>query len=283
MKRNRRILTIFLICAMMLAACGSTEPAVITQGTKRNPASKTTAVPTVVPTDVPTVVPTLTPTPTPTEVPFTPYQVDAARFNYTSEEVIAYYCEVGLNSEYNNSPKDFVRKWTSPILVVLEGIPDDDDIALMERLFLYLNSIEGFPGIAFASENEIGNFIIRILPYDSYQKYALPHVNGDATDGYSTIWHSSGRITQCEIGIQADLERSNKNHVILEEIVQSLGLQNDSYWYSESLFYQAFNTPQWLWDLDCLLVEFLYCPALKPGDSKEDVLRIGSEVIHGAE
>ena len=287
--KHLRILVLSVLCACILISCG--KPVKTTDTGVKRERSAITVTPTATPTPEPT--PTIEPTPTSEPTPtgsVTPAVyvdpeacVDAARFGITSQDVIDYYCEVGMTSEYNGPRRALVRKWTEPIMVTLEGDIESADMDLMERLFDYLNSINGFPGISFTSDDFESNFIIRILPEEQYQEYARPRVNGDATDGYSTIWYNEGIINKAEIGISADLERMNKNHVILEEIVQSLGLQNDSYSYPDSLFYQDYNTPQWPSDLDCLLVEFLYHPLVTPGIGKDEVISLSQSLINGVE
>lgn len=270
---RRRLIAAMLCVLLFCTACGVKEDRL--RGEERR--TKITEAPTASPTGTPK--PTELPaTPTPTPLPET--GIDAGRYGFTVEEVLNYYIEVGMSSEYANGNNiDFVRKWTSPIGVLVQGDPDEDDWAVINALFDALNEVDGFPGIHVCSGSEDFQMIIRFLPRDRYQNYAQEAVGNESTDGYSLIWFDGGVLTRAEIGIRKELERSNKNHVILEEIVQALGLQNDSYSYPDSLFYQGYNEPQWPTDLDWLLVRFLYSEELKPFMKEDDVRRIAYEII----
>ena len=122
------------------------------------------------------------------------------------------------------------------------------------------------------------NFTMRFLDYEEYTSASLAAIGDGYTDGYSSIWFRGGEITDAEIGVCNDLSRTNKNHVILEEIIQALGLQNDTYDYPESLFYQGYNEPQWPCELDWFLIRFLYHPELAPM-MKEPLVRMTAELI----
>lgn len=206
--------------------------------------------------------------------------LDAGAVGLKKADIVDYYCRVGLTSEFTNGNViDYVRKWQLPIYYTVNGTPNEDDIALIERLVSALNQVDGFPGMYPAdSEGDSANFIMMFLDYDEYKAASLAAVGTELTDGYSSIWFMGGDITQAEIGVCNDLTRTNKNHVILEEIIQALGLQNDTYDYPESLFYQGYNEPQWPCELDWFLVRFLYHPEITPM-MKEPVVRMTAELI----
>lgn len=273
---KRAYFLIIILCAVLFVSC-SKENALPEAGrtrTGRKPAA------TEAPTDTPT--PTLTPEPTdtPTPTPEGPKMLDAGAVGLKKADIVDYYCRVGLTSEFTNGNViDYVRKWQQPIYYTVNGTPNEDDIALIERLVSALNQVDGFPGMYPAdSEGDSANFIMMFLDYDEYKAASLAAVGTELTDGYSSIWFMGGDITQAEIGVCNDLTRTNKNHVILEEIIQALGLQNDTYDYPESLFYQGYNEPQWPCELDWFLVRFLYHPEITPM-MKEPVVRMTAELI----
>ena len=273
---KRAFFLIIILCAVLFVSC-SKENALPEAGrtrTGRKPAA------TEAPTDTPT--PTLTPEPTdtPTPTPEGPKMLDAGAVGLKKADIVDYYCRVGLTSEFTNGNViDYVRKWQQPIYYTVNGTPNEDDIALIERLVSALNQVDGFPGMYPAdSEGDSANFIMMFLDYDEYKAASLAAVGTELTDGYSSIWFMGGDITQAEIGVCNDLTRTNKNHVILEEIIQALGLQNDTYDYPESLFYQGYNEPQWPCELDWFLVRFLYHPEITPM-MKEPVVRMTAELI----
>lgn len=272
------IMILCLILSVVLyAGCSESNPGA-EPGRKRKAASVTpTATPS--PTPLPTATPT--PTPTPTEVPKPEDdKIHTKEYGCTPRQVLYYYMEVGLQPEYaKGQTYNFVKKWEEPILVRVDGYPDEDDWAVMRNLFDRLNTVKGFPGIRECGDGEKPSLVIRFLPKAEYNQYAKEAIGDTATDGYSLIWFRYGVIYDAEIGIVNELSRTNKNHVILEEIVQSLGLQNDSYSYPDSLFYQGYNEPQSPTDLDWLLVRFLYHEKVKPLMEPEEILNVASEVL----
>ncbi|MBO4669602.1 MAG: DUF2927 domain-containing protein [Lachnospiraceae bacterium] len=277
MKRKNFLL--LLLCAVLLAACTKET---LPEAGKSRPAGKKTV--TLAPTETPTPEATSTPTPTPTNTPTpTPEPIrmlDAGAVGLKKDDIVDYYCRVGLTSEYTNGNViDFVRKWPTPILYTINGTPNADDLALVDRLIEALNGIEGFPGMYPADpQSDSVNFTMMFLDTDEYKAASLAAIGDEFTDGFSSIWFMGGDITQAEIGVCNDLTRTNKNHVILEEIIQALGLQNDTYDYPDSLFYQGYNEPQWPTELDWFLLRFLYHPELEPG-MKEPNVRMTAELI----
>ena len=275
---KRAYLLLLLLCILLLVSC-SGETALPEAGTNRPKRTPTaTAVPTETPT--PTYMPTPSEVPTETPTPDAPKKLDAGAVGLKKEDIVNYYCRVGLTSEYTNGNViDYVRKWQKPIVYIIEGTPNPDDLALIERLVTELNLVYGFPGMYPADESDDSvNFTMRFLDYEEYTSASLAAIGDGYTDGYSSIWFRGGEITDAEIGVCNDLSRTNKNHVILEEIIQALGLQNDTYDYPESLFYQGYNEPQWPCELDWFLIRFLYHPELAPM-MKEPLVRMTAELI----
>ena len=229
------------------------------------------------PTDVPG--PTEMPSPTDVPGPGEEY-IDISGYGFDAFDVVEYYLEIGMSSEYANGNQiNYVRKWTDPIRVYVGGYPREQDFALITRLFDALNGVYGFPGIDFCDDAGDANMEVSFLDPDDYFPASFKAVGTDITDGYSTIWFEDGVIYKAEIGIRTDLTDTNKNHVILEEIVQALGLQNDSYLYPDSLYYQGFNEPQWPTDMDWLLVRFLYRPEMKPLMKEAEVWDVAETVF----
>ncbi|MBO4324820.1 MAG: DUF2927 domain-containing protein [Lachnospiraceae bacterium] len=278
----KKLLLIFCILAALLLCygCGGQDNE-LTPGSRREAAP--TPVPTeITPTETPTVTPTSTPTPTaaPTPTPVPDNKMHPEEYGYTAEQVLLYFLETGLQAEYTNGKDyNYIKKWTAPVIVSVEGNPDEDDYAVMNKLFEGLNKVPGFPGIRFKNNGEDYRLVIRFLDDDSYKQYAYQAIGDVNTDGYSLIYFYDGEISTAEIGIRTSLTRTNKNHVILEEIVQSLGIQNDSYSYPDSLFYQGYNEPQEPTVLDWLLVEFMYRDEIKPLMRAEQVMEAAEQIF----
>jgi hypothetical protein len=80
------------------------------------------------------------------------------------------------------------------------------------------------------------------------------------------------------IGIATDVTTQKyRNHLILEEVTQALGLMNDSPKYADSIFQIEWTETQSLSDIDTALIRMLYCDELKPGMGMDEVRQILSE------
>lgn len=220
--------------------------------------------------------PTPSETPTPTEAPTTaPGAVSGPidRKGYSAEEILSYFEEVALHAEYydgEDAPQE-LRRWKDKMVCAIVGTPTDEDRALLERLFEELNAIPHFPGICFESEDDEANITMHFERGKAYDRLAAEHVAGP-TDGFATCWYQPSEYVyfRAEIGIRADIDQTVRNSVILEELIQSFGLMNDSYLHDDSIFYQDYNEPQWPSELDWILVDLLYRPELSPGMAVEE-------------
>jgi hypothetical protein len=68
------------------------------------------------------------------------------------------------------------------------------------------------------------------------------------------------------MGIATDVTNQvQRNHLILEEFTQGLGLLNDSSLYQDSIFQMDWTEIQALSPLDKLIVRMLYAPVIKAG------------------
>ena len=86
------------------------------------------------------------------------------------------------------------------------------------------------------------------------------------------LWDSKGDIYRSTILIDSSrISQRARNHLILEELTQSLGLMKDSNEYINSIFYQGYTYTTSLTPMDRDLVEILYNydPGFNSGTSLE--------------
>ncbi len=190
------------------------------------------------------------------------------------EEIIAYFGEIAMSAEYGGT-NDELHKWSTPIKYYIAGNPTSDDMMVISRVTAAMNTVKGFPGIGRTFSENSANLVIHFADPDEYRKITPPEINDD-TDGFASIWLTDYSISRSVIGIRTTISQTERNSVIWEEMVQCTGLQNDSYRYPDSLYYQGYNEVQSPTTLDWLLFEVLYHPALEPGmsfDECEEVIR----------
>ncbi len=300
MRRSRPLqlhlvkLSAVLVLLLALTGCGSILDRVPsgspTQGEFPTTPLVATTTPTASATDAPVTTPgSTTPgdatSPTPSEEPtMTPGTASGEidRMGYSADEIFAYFEEVALHAEFydgETAPQE-LRRWKDEMVCKVVGSPTDEDYALLDRLFDSLNAIPHFPGICFENEENEANITLHFEGGDAYDRLAAEHV-ASATDGFATCWYQPSEYLyfKAEIGIRSDISQTVRNSVILEELIQTFGLMNDSYLHDDSIFYQDYNEPQWPSDLDWILIELLYRPELAPGMTVEECRDIVMDML----
>ena len=208
--------------------------------------------------------PTPAPTPEPTPEPLV-YHLDG----YSAEQIADYFCEVALSVEYNHGSGDStaLQKWNNPIFFGIYGDYTAEDVALINSFASQLNEIIGLPGMHPAPNAEMENFTIRFMNRQDMNASAGYVVNGEYADGI-TLWDyytDSNEIYNTRIWICSEISQYTRNSVILEEIVNSLGLGNDTELREDSIIYQFYSEPQELSEVDWLLLKLLYSEEMYSG------------------
>ena len=291
MKKIRLFLFILLV---FLTACGKAPSENVSGGRSSVPAGSATDTPAATPTPTDTPTPTATPTPTNTPTPTpTPvletgdYTADGRIFTgeLSRERIIEFFLDVVMKVEYGDNDSFRLRKWTDPISVYPSGEENDFDRSMETRLFDTLNEIQGFPGISRTEDAAEATTTVTFLDPESYEIYRKDYVNEENTGGFCTAYFYTATDVyhSAVIGIRSDTDDTERGSVILEELLQSLGLMNDSYLDPESIFYQGFNEPEWPTELDWILVKCLYHPDMKCGMTAEEVTEVLEHILYSGE
>ncbi len=178
------------------------------------------------------------------------------------EDVINYFNEVCLDGEIiNGGDPSFVQKRVSPIKYSLNGEMTEDDKTFLNKFCDYLNTIDGFPGISY-SEND---FNLRIYFCNQDYMKALMSEDLAENDGAVTFWYDNDIIYDAIICYRTDIEQSVRNSVIIEEIYNGLGPIQDTSLREDSIIYSGYSTPQWITEIDELIIKLLYNPKIKCG------------------
>jgi len=251
--KYRNPVLFFLLAALLagfLSGCGSSG----------------SAAPAVTATPLPTATPQ--PTPTPTAAPTaTPACSELFLPRYTVEQVLEYFNEVCLDSEWVNSGNpSYIQKWAEPIRYHLQGDPTAGDMAVLDGLCEGLNRIHGFPGIGPADTPESANLDLFFCTGPEL----LQRMDGGFVDAYTegavTFWYDGeDRIYNATICIRSDLDQTLRNSVILEEFYNGLGPIQDTELRTDSIIYQHASTATELTEMDWLLLKLLYHPDMLCG------------------
>lgn len=221
--------------------------------------------PTTVPeTTVPaTTVPETTVPETTTPSTTAPLHSSLYREGFEVEEVLTYFREVANQIEYNNGTGDpaLIQKWLSPLVYRIDGSPTEEDLLVLRAFCDRLNTVPGFPGIREAQEHEFENLTLSFLDPDSFRERFSDAVHGEDAWGATQYWYytETNEIHTAAIGYRTDIPQADRSSIILEEIVNTLGI-SDSELRSDSIVYQHSNENLSLSDIDWLLLELLYHP-----------------------
>lgn len=256
--KKRFVLWLLVFALFLLIACKPIDLSHQPSHSPETEQSATTQTNTPEPTETETAEPTETKTKEPAHSPL--YIADVS-----VEDVICYFNEVCLDSEFINSgDPSFVQKWTAPIYYMLEGAYTQEDIATIQSFESFLNGIEGFPGIS--ETDDPADMNLRICFGDRQKMLSLLGPNFSNMDGGITFWYSgTNEIYNAIICYRTDIDQQLRNSVILEEIYNGLGPIQDTALRPDSVIYQSFSQPQWLSDVDVLILQLLYHPEIKTG------------------
>lgn len=179
-----------------------------------------------------------------------------------------------FNAEYGDNVGK-IRRWAKPIKIFIEGAATKEDLETIERFVELLNlRVNGLPQVSFTKKKANANLRIIFAKLDELPVIEPGYVAGNW--GFFRYWYDKGfRLTEARVLIATDVTTQEaRNHLLLEEIVGSLGLTNDIDSHPDSIIYQPWTTTQHLSELDWELLDLLYDARLKPGMSLKKVRNI---------
>lgn len=202
---------------------------------------------------------------------------------YSVKQVIKYFKEVVLDVEYSSGDGDpsVVQKWEIPLRYEITGMESKQDKKVLKNFCKQLNQIEGFPGIEKANEDEVGNVFIGFYNYDEFYENMGEVVNYEDSDGAVQFWYGTetNDIYEMTIGYRTDIDQYVRNSVIMEEIINGLGI-TDTNLREDSIVYQGYTTPQELTDMDWLLLKILYHPDIKCGMNAKECAKVIRKIYY---
>ena len=207
-----------------------------------------------------------------TTVPETTVQLHSAFYleNCPLEDLLVYWDEVVHQMEYTDGDASLVQKWLAPIRCRVYGDPSGEDLTVLEDLFTQLNAVEGFPGIRFAAEDELENLTVNFLEPDQFRTEFSDAVNGEDAWGATQFWYytASNELYDGRIGIRTDIPQSARSSIIVEEIINTLGI-SDTELRTDSIVYQYSDDNLTLSDVDWLILKLLYHPDIGCGMDRD--------------
>ena len=267
----RRLFCIVLLLAFALGLCACTNAAftdgIMPQATHQEPNAETSG-------ETPPTNDTANETVTewvPTEQTSPPHS-QLYLPDYTAPQIWQYFQEVVLDMEYTDGTGDatLVQKWTSPIRYRIYGTPTEEDYAVLTDFFAQLNAVPGFPGIYAAAEEELENLTLIFLQPDDFRRQFSDVVHGEEAYGAAQFWYytATNDIYSARIGYRTDIDQTVRNSILIEEIINTLGI-TDTVLRADSIVYQYSDENTVLSDVDLIILQLLYDPAIQCGMDAE--------------
>lgn len=172
--------------------------------------------------------------------------------------------------EYGDAERDYLLRWQRPVKVSLTGDYLPEDEAFLDAFLLEITemaeayNMTAFPGISRAKTKREANLRVIYCPLDEMAQH-LKFYEPDNW-GYFEYYFENYRLTKATVVVSTDVtNQEQRNHLLMEEIVGSLGLTNDIDDHPDSIVYQPWTETQQLSDLDWLMLSYLYHKDVRPG------------------
>ncbi len=182
-----------------------------------------------------------------------------------------YFMEIALGSEFGCwQPK--IRKWNQDIFIAVKGQPTLVDMQTLKQVMDELSALTKLK-IKF-TEKEKTNIEIYFVPESEFKHIEWRYKIGN-TGFFWTWWNPfTSNIYRARILISTTaITQQERNHVIYEELTQSLGLMNDSNHYADSIFYQPWSLVAGFSDIDKAIIQLLYHHTIRAGMNNIKVIK----------
>lgn len=277
MKSIVKLFILLFVLSIVLTGCSMSaeDPIVATRGSFATISTEpTTEEPSEPPTEVPPTEPTTLPT-----LPPEPLHSDLYISGLEVENVIRFFNEVCLDAEYTDGgDASLLQRWEEPIYWQINGEYTEEDQATFESMVAWLNTVEGFPGIFPASDSSLPNLAVYFCSESELVDKMGENYYG--CDGAVTFWYTDNTIYDEIICYRNDIDQYTRNSVILEEIYNGLGPVQDTNLREDSLIYSGFSEPQWMTEVDELILKLLYHPLMEPGMNADECEAIIRELYY---
>lgn len=172
-----------------------------------------------------------------------------------TQEVLDYYDEVVMNSEFDGS-RSSAFKWDTDMKIYVEGQPTSELLSELSRIVSELNNIIDPVDIEVVSDRDNANYFVFFGSPDGFAN-AHPDINRSRLIDNWGLFQVSKNEGKMYVDVyRADLDE--QKHLLREELTQSLGLLNDSNKYPESIFYQKWTSTTEYANIDRELIDMLY-------------------------
>ncbi|WP_176885205.1 DUF2927 domain-containing protein [Dyadobacter soli] len=190
---------------------------------------------------------------------------------------VNYFYETVFHEDFARKNNDNLLKWTDDPTIAIKGRASRMDTASVREVIAEIDALglpvkcrlaqapdSGAIQIFFGNVGEVASFI-------GFEDLDAMGVDTSSSFGFAKPESYEGRLIKARVGIYFspnDTTAASRREVVLEEIVQTLGIFGDSYSYPSSLFFQNWNPQKRFTDLDKQVLRLLYEPAILPNYSR---------------
>lgn len=194
-----------------------------------------------------------------------------------ANQILDYLSEVAFDTEFGDSTQK-ITKWVTDIRIFVSGeYPLHLDTEL-DKIINEINDLSESIQLSRTTSKDKANYQIYFGTGEQYSQIE-PNAKAYVDNNFGLLWvywNANNEIYQGSMYV--DIERTGdqdaQKHLLREELTQSLGLLNDSYKYSESIFYQDWTQTTEYSELDKQLIKVLYSKEIKPGMTQQQVNQV---------
>lgn len=196
-------------------------------------------------------------------------------------QTISYFKDIALGFETGSASK-VIRRWSEPMKIYAYGEVSTKMDSTLNAIILEINELTGEN---FTTERvdtiEESNYELYVGPYTEFIKL-YPQLENQATQNWG-IFSLQLNVYEITSGVMmVDTERPNlveQQHLLREELTQSLGLAQDSAKYFDSIFQIEWTRVTEYSQIDKELIQLLYHPDMKLGLDVDEVGDLLSSIL----
>lgn len=206
------------------------------------------------------------------------------------DDVARQFEAVAFGNEHGPS-SGVVQKWNGDLRLALFATPGWDVHPYLKAIGGHIEAIETLTGIRVRPADSVAGATLRFGFYPRADFVKMP---GKKDDPEFRRWvetsacialavgdgdgQNRGKIKSGAIAIGTDIPEAQRQHCILEELIQVLGLANDACYYRPSLFCEDDHISA-MTEADEMLVRALYDRRIRPGMPRAEALPIIRTVL----
>jgi hypothetical protein len=199
-----------------------------------------------------------------------------------SPEAINYFYETVFFSESMGKRTESIDKWKVNPKIVILGFPNENQIEIVNDVVNDINNLNLSINYSITKDIKQANIKIYFDQDDKLQSiFSQKYVKNNI--GTSKVTATNGCIVEAEVYISDIKKRyrpTSEKAVLTEEISQTLGLNADSYSYTNSVFYQGEHWNEKLSKIDKDVLNLLYENSILKNYSRNNFERDFGDVLY---